>query len=213
MKKVKTKYKYAVLATDVAIFTVAGNELKILLIKMQKEPYLKHWALPGGLIEPKETAEKAARKHLHKRTGIKGVYLEQLYTFSKINRDPFGRVVSVAYFALVPSSGIRLRSDGQSAWFAVNKLPPLAYDHQEMVSLAVRRLKSKLTYSPIAYSLLPSEFTLGELQKTYEIILGKSLDKRNFRKKILASELLQKAGKKKRGGPNRPAELYRFADL
>ena len=213
MVKVKKKFKFVVVAVDVVIFTVHQGKLKVLLIKMKKKPFSGFWALPGGLIKVDEDLDKAARRHLQEKTGIKDIYLEQLYSFGRVDRDPFGRVVSVAYFALVPKDKYNLRTSAEYSdidWFAVDDLPPLAYDHSEIVKKAIRRLQAKLTYTNIVYSLMPSQFTLSELQRVYEIILKKKLDKRNFRKKILSLRLIKATGRQRRGEAHRPADLYTF---
>lgn len=213
MRNIKIKYKFAVIASDVVIFTVKEEKLNILLIKMKKKPYADYWAAPGGLVKPEESVDGAARRLLSDKTGVKNVYLEQLYTFGEVNRDPFGRVVSVSYFALIPSDGVRLKTTEEYAdvkWFPIDKLPKLAYDHKKIIDYAFQRLKSKLEYTNVVYSLLPEEFTLGELQKMYEIILGRDLDKRNFRKKIFSLSLVEKTGHREIGISHRPAELYSF---
>jgi 8-oxo-dGTP diphosphatase len=213
VKKSLKKYSHAVIATDVAIFTVREGALQVLLIKMKKEPYRRSWALPGGLIQGTETADQAARRHLGTKAGVRKAYLEQLYTFSRVNRDPFGRVVSVAYIALIPSDNLLLTTTDEYAdvrWFPVADLPPLAYDHREIIEYAIRRLAAKLEYTNIASSLLPAEFTLQELQQIYETILGRPLDKRNFRKKLLSLAILKGVSGKKTTGAHRPAQLYAF---
>jgi len=185
----------------------------VLLIKMKKQPFTNSWAAPGGLIKVSESVDQAAERVLYEKTGVKNVYLEQLYTFGKANRDPFGRVVSVAYFALIPYKSVDLKTTEEYSdvdWFPVNNLPKMAYDHAEIIKCAVDRLKAKLGYTNIVYSLLPNEFSLGEMQKMYEIILSEKMDKRNFRKKVLALRLVKKTGKKRLGEANRPAELYSF---
>jgi 8-oxo-dGTP diphosphatase len=215
MKKVEIKYKFAVIATDVVIFTVKDGQLQVLLIGMKKNPYLGYWALPGGLVNADESVDNAAVRVLTTKAGISNVYLEQLYTFGNVNRDPFGRVVSVAYFALIPTNSVRPKTTGEYAdiaWFPVKNLPRMAYDHSEVVGKAFNRIKAKLSYTNIIYGLLPAEFTLGDLQDNYEIILGRKLDKRNFRKKILSLKLVKKLNKKKFAGANRPAWLYCFKD-
>lgn len=213
MKKIEKKYKFAVIATDVAIFTIKEGELKILLLKMKKKPYENSWALPGGLIRGDEPVNKSAERHLFEKTGLKNMYLEQLYTFGDVNRDPFGRVVSVSYFALLSDSRLKpIAKRSEVEWFSVNDLPKLAYDHKEIIATAVERLRSKLEYTNIVYSLLPNEFSLSDLQKTYEIILNKKLDKRNFRKKILSLGIIKKTDKIEIGGAHRPAALYKFID-
>lgn len=212
-KQIHKKYEHAVIAVDVAIFTIADGCLKTLLIKMKKRPYEKRWALPGGLVRPAESVEAAAKRHLLEKSGVKNTYLEQLHTFGRIDRDPFGRVVSVAYFALISSSGIKLATTDDYEgvqWCAVNKLPALAYDHREIIDYAVKRLRAKLEYTNIVFGLLPKEFALGELQKIYEIILNKKIDKRNFRKKIESLGIIKKTGKKTKGNAHRPAVLYKF---
>ncbi|MBI4118217.1 MAG: NUDIX hydrolase [Parcubacteria group bacterium] len=211
--KTYKKYDFAVIATDVALFTVRDNLLQVLLIKMKKEPYTGKWAMPGGLVKPDESVDSAAERVLQEKGGIQNVYLEQLHTFGRVDRDPFGRVVSVAYTALVPSAKLSLKTTEEYsniAWFPVKSAPVLAYDHKEVLATAVERLRAKLGYTTIAQNLLPKEFTLSELQNIYEVVLGKKLDKRNFRKKILAVGLVKSTGKERRGGANRPAELYTF---
>lgn len=216
MARTKQKqYKFAVIATDVVIFTILDKELKVLLIKMKKKPFMERWAAPGGLVKPDESINEAARRHLKSKTGVTNVYLEQLYAFGEVKRDPFGRVVSIAYFALISPSGVKLKTTKEYddiKWFSVAKLPRLAYDHKKIIDCAASRLRSKLEYTNIVYGLLPDEFTLGELQKTYEIILKRKLDKRNFRKKIFSLKLIKRVGKKTLRSKRRPAELYSFTD-
>lgn len=200
-------------AADAAIFTVQDGVLKVLLIRMKKKPYEGRWALPGGRLEAGETTEAAVRRILRTQTGVAEAYLEQLATFDAPKRDPFGRVVSVAYFALMPSEGVVLKTTGKYAgvkWEAVAKASGLAYDHDAVLETAVRRLRAKLEYTNVVWNLLPEAFSLSELQQVYEAILGRALDKRNFRKKILALGLLASTGRKRAEGPHRPAGLYRF---
>ncbi len=214
MKTITQKYEFAVIATDVVIFTVKDGQLQVLLIKMKKAPFTGKWAVPGGLVRGNESVEAAALRQLLSKTGVGDVYLEQLYTFGDVGRDPFGRVVSVAYFALIPNAGMKIFTTDEYediAWFPVNKLPVLAYDHDKVIKTAVSRLRSKLEYTNVVYSLLPANFTLSELQEAYEVILGRKLDKRNFRKKILSLGLIKKTGKKRLGGVGQPAELFCFA--
>jgi len=207
------KYKFAVIATDVVIFTVMDGSLKVLLIKMKKKPYTGQWAIPGGLIKGDESLDAAAERHLLTKTGVRGVYLEQLAAFGEPKRDPFGRVVSVAYFALIPSDKHIIKTTKEYldvSWFPVMKLPKLAYDHPSIIMVALQRLQAKLEYTNIVYSLLPREFTLSEMQEAYETILRKGLDKRNFRKKVLSLKLVRKTKGMRRGDAYRPAQLYRF---
>jgi 8-oxo-dGTP diphosphatase len=213
MNKNNKQLKFAVIATDIVLFTLKDKALHVLLIQIDKEPFKGLWAVPGGLVQPSETVDDSAKRNLSKILEMEDVYLEQLYTFGHINRDPSGRVVSVAYFALIPDSNMQLDVSKQNDsvnWFPVTNLPKLAYDHDEMIQCAVERLRAKLTYTNIMYCLLPNEFTLSELQKNYEIILCKKLDKRNFRKKILSLNLVKKTNKKTTGKAHRPASLYEF---
>ncbi|OGF26015.1 hypothetical protein A2331_02165 [Candidatus Falkowbacteria bacterium RIFOXYB2_FULL_34_18] len=214
MEDIKQKYEHAVIATDVVIFRAEENDLQVLLIKMKKKPFFDMWATPGGLVKGDESIDIAAKRNLFDKTGVKNVYLEQLYAFGEVDRDPFGRVVSVAYFALLPQ-GIKLHlktteEHGDVGWFSVDGLPVLAYDHKKIIEMALNRLRAKLAYTNIVYSLLPDEFTLTDLQKIYELILDKRQDKRNFRKKILSLKMIKKTGGKTTGGAYRPAELYKF---
>lgn len=201
-------------AVDVAVCTVRDGALSVLLAQAAGGPFAGAWALPGGLVRADESLDAAAARELSAQTGLDDVYLEQLYTFGSPERDPGGRVVSVAYVALVPhverpapaEPGPKYR---QVAWWPVRRLPPLAYDHGEVVGTAVTRLRAKLQYTNLVYTLLGPTFTLSELQAVYEAILGRRLDRRNFRKKILATGLLAALDRVRRG-PHRPAALYRF---
>ncbi len=190
-----------------------GGRLNVLLIQMKKKPFTGNWALPGGLIGGKETTLGAAERLLEEETGFSGAYLEQLMTFDDPKRDPYGRVISVAWFALVPDADVALHTTDKYAnveWFPVTKAKGLAYDHDRILKVAVARLRAKLGYTNVAWSLLPKRFTLTELQDVYEAILGRKLDKRNFRKKILATGLLRDTGAKSAMGAHRPAALYSF---
>ncbi len=202
-----------VVAVDVTVFTLLGSELRVLLVRVKKRPYTGVWALPGGIICSDESLEEAAYRELAEKTGLKSVYLEQLFTFGDVNRDKTRRAISTVYFALVNAEGLELKTTEKYAgigWFPVKKLLRLAYDHAKVIRYAVKRLRWKLEYTNVAWSLLPRAFTLTELQTAYESILGKKLDKRNFRKKILSLRLLTPAGKMKHSAAHRPAELYRF---
>ena len=199
-------------AVDLVVFTLYRKTLQCLLVKVKDGPFAGMWAFPGGLVATGESLDQAAQKELRERTGLKNVYLEQLYTFGKPERDPATRVVSVSYLALVPHrKGSLIHSEKYAAvrWFPTSHIPSLAYDHSQVARLALYRLRSKLQYTNIVFSLLPSEFTLGELQEIYESILRRRLDRRNFRKKILALELLNPLRKLRRGA-HRPASLYAF---
>jgi 8-oxo-dGTP diphosphatase len=201
------------IAVDNCIFTVLEDRLHLLLIQMTKVPYAGMWALPGGLIQDAESLDAAAGRILYEETGVAEVYLEQLYTFGQPHRDPAGRVVSVAYCALIHAAGIALRTQRKYAdvrWWPCATLPPLAYDHDAVAAYARQRLEWKLAYTNVVWSLLPRRFALTELQKVYEAVLGRPLDKRNFRKKILALGLVEPVGETAMRGAHRPAMLYRF---
>jgi 8-oxo-dGTP diphosphatase len=200
-------------AVDNGIFTVLEDRLHLLLIQMTKVPYTGMWALPGGLIQDDESLDAAAVRILYEETGVADVYLEQLYTFGQPDRDPAGRVVSVAYFALIHAAGITLHTQSKYAdvrWWPCATLPQLAYDHDTVAAYARQRLEWKLAYTNVVWSLLPHRFALTELQKVYEAVLGRKLDKRNFRKKILALGLVEPVGETAMHGAHRPAMLYRF---
>ena len=198
--------------TDVVIFTVRVGELVVLLVRRERFPFERRWALPGGLLGGDEAPEDGARRVLREKTGLSGVYLEQLYTFGKPNRDPRGRVVSIGYFALVPCNcaGWPWRAEsGGIAWQAARQLPELAFDHAEITAMARQRLGAKLEYSTIALQLMPRRFTLGQLQVVHEAILGEPLDKRNFRKRFQALGCIEATDEMFRRGGHRPARLYR----
>ncbi len=207
------KYEVVAVAVDVVVFTINENKLKVLLLQLKQTPYTDDWALPGGMVRLDESLDAATKRHLEEKAGVKNIYLEQLASFGEVGRDPRGRVISVAYYALVTLEKTKLKtSDRYSAisWHDTQNLPTLAYDHKEIISTATERLKSKIGYTNIVYALLPEKFTLTDLQKVYEIILNKTLDKRNFRKKILSLNLVKSAGEVLTGSANRPAQLYSF---
>lgn len=200
-------------ASDILLFTVIKDKLNILLIERLNEPYKGSWALPGGFVEGDESLEEAALRELNEETGIKDVYLEQFHTFGDVDRDPRGRVISVAFYALVANKKTTLRaaSDAKEVrWFEVEHLPKLAFDHRLVIKLGLESLQSKITQSSMAMNLLPDRFKYSELQKVYEAILQKKLDKRNFRKKINSLDLLKETGIKEVDGAYRPSMLYTF---
>ena len=205
----------AVLTTNIVVFSLRDEQLKLLLVRRRNPPFQDCWSLPGGVVGEDEDIEANAMRKLAEGTGVTGVYLEQLCTFGDPGRDPRERVVSVAYYALVPSERLRLRDNGDSedvAWFAVDALPELAFDHGAMVDVAHQRLAAKLDYSTIAFQFMPERFTLSDLQNVYEMILNRSLDKRNFRKRMLAMEQIRQTGEVRRNGSHRPARLYRVSN-
>lgn len=200
-------------AVDVAALTVTDDRLAVLLVKVRRPPLEGFWALPGGLIGQEETIEAAAARELREKTGLEDVYLEQLYTFSDPGRDPVPRCISVAHLALVPARLAELRATPKYAgvaFFPVAALPELGFDHDLIVARAVERLRAKLGYTNVAWSLLPETFTLTELQRLYEAILGERLDPRNFRKRVRELGLVTPTREVRRGGAHRPARLYRF---
>jgi len=204
-------YPHPAVSTDVVIFTIQDEQLRVLLIRRAGDPYKNSWALPGGFVEIDEGLEQAAQRELEEETGISGVYLEQLYTFGRPDRDPRERVITVAYYAMVPPDRTTLHpaSDASDAgWHPCIALPTLAFDHNRIIAQALQRLTSKIEYSTIALQFMPPAFTLGELQRVYEIIQGGTLDKRNFRKKILAQDFIAPTGAQRRLGKHRPARLY-----
>ena len=206
-------YPHPAVTTDVVVFTIRKDRLCILLVKRANPPHRGEWALPGGFLDIAEDLDTCAARELEEETGISGVYLEQLYTFGATHRDPRERVISVTYYALLPQDSIadpRAASDAADvAWYPFEELPPLAFDHDEILHTAHSRLVAKLAYSTIAFQFMPETFTLGELQSVYEALLNQALDKRNFRKRILSMDLIEETGKQSRKGKHRPAREYR----
>lgn len=205
--------RFAVLATDTVLFTFRDGALFVRLIPVDLPPfYANLHGLPGGLLHPDETAEQATLRHLGNKAKILSrlTHLEQLYTFSDIDRDPRGRVVSVAYLALIPWERLSETERG-GGWYPVKDLPKLAYDHKEIIRVAVERFQAKIVYSTLIAKILPKEFTLTELERAYASILEKGLDKRNFRKKVLKLKLVKELKKKRSGLKQRPASLFSFA--
>jgi len=204
-------YPHPAVSTDIVIFTIQEEQLKVLLIRRLSDPYRGGWALPGGFVGIDEDLEQAALRELKEETGISGVYLEQLYTFGKPDRDPRERVITVAYYTLVPIDRLSVAAGSdarETGWFNIEALPELAFDHRQIINKAKQRLRAKLAYSTIALQFMPSRFTLSELQRVYEIIHGEALDKRNFRKRVLAYGCMKETGEVRRNGSHRPARLY-----
>ena len=203
---------------DLVIFTIADDDLKVLLIRRGLEPFKGCWALPGGFVGIDESMEEAAARELKEEAGVTNVYLEQLYTFGEPNRDPRGRVISVAYFALIDAERQRIvaASDADDAqWHPVfeSRLEmKLAFDHKKILDYAVWRLRNKIEWTTVGYELLPQKFTLSELQRVYEIILQRPVDKRNFRKKILAQGQIRELNETRGEVAHRPARLYSFRE-
>ena len=214
-KKIAKEEPRPAVTVDLVILTIAGNELKVLLIRRSVEPFRNCWALPGGFVDMSESLQEAATRELKEEAGVENVYLEQLYTFGNPSRDPRGRVISVVYFALVDAERqhVAAASDGKvAAWHSVFNPPRLAFDHAEVLKYAVERLRNKLEWTTVGYELLPRRFTLSQLQRVYEIILERRIDKRNFRKKVLAQGQLRELEETRKDGAHRPAKLYSFKE-
>jgi 8-oxo-dGTP diphosphatase len=202
------------LTADIVAFIFRDDQLQLLLIKRRSDPYRGMWAFPGGFVEPGESIETAAARELKEETGLRDVYLEQLYTFGEPGRDPRSRIVTVAYLALLrPGTRDPRGADdaADAAWFPVDDLPPLAFDHEKILKVALERLRHKLEYSDVGFRLLPVEFTFTELKTVYEVILQETLDKRNFRRKVLRASILMPTDRY-RSGEGRPAQLFRLRD-
>ena len=207
------EYPRAALTVDCVVFGMDDADLKVMLIQRGLPPYEGEWALPGGFVHVDETVDEAARRELEEETGLTRVFLEQLYTFGALERDPRERVVSVAYYALVNLVDHRVQaaSDAREAgWFPVHDVPSLAFDHADILTKALERLKGKLSYQPIGFELLPKKFALSQLQHLYEVVLERELDKRNFRKKVLSTGLLVETKEVQQDVAHRAARLYRF---
>jgi 8-oxo-dGTP diphosphatase len=203
------------LTVDCVVFGLDDADLKVLLIKRGLPPFEGRWALPGGFVAVGEDPEEAARRELQEETGLSlaRLYLEQLYTFGAPERDPREHVVSIAHYALVKLSDHRVKAATdarEAAWFAASDLPALAFDHDHIVEVALGRLKGKVRYQPIGFELLPPKFTLRQLQQLYEAVLEMPLDKRNFRKKVLAMGMLEELDEIEQDVAHRAARLYRF---
>ncbi|HOX83000.1 MAG TPA: NUDIX domain-containing protein [Chryseolinea sp.] len=209
------KYKSSegiLVAVDCIIFGFDGRQLQALLIKRGFEPEKGKWSLMGGFVDPNESTDDAAIRVLNQLTGMKNIYMEQLYCFSDVNRDAAGRVISVAYFALINIAEYsdQLQQDHEACWFPMDKIPSLIFDHKEMVAKAKDRLQQKVANHPIGFELLPEKFTLPQLQNLYEAIYEQPLDKRNFTRKILALGILNKLNEKEKESSRKGAFYYVF---
>jgi 8-oxo-dGTP diphosphatase len=208
-----SQYETPLVTVDIVVFTIEQNRLQVLLIQRKQPPFEGMWAIPGGFIHTGETLEEAASRRLREETNVDNIFLAQLRSFAEPNRDPRARVITVAYYALVGADKLQLEAKANAQdvrWFGVADLPNLAFDHAMIVTAALERLKNRLENTAIAFQLLPPKFTLTELQRVYELVLDKVLDKRNFRKKIVATGLLQELTETKMDGFHRPAQLYAF---
>jgi 8-oxo-dGTP diphosphatase len=203
----------AALAVDCVVFGLDDSDLKVMLIQRDLPPFAGCWALPGGFVRTDEDLDQAALRELGEETGLARVFLEQLFTFGAVARDPRERVVSVAYYALVRLGDhqVAAATDARdAAWFAVDDCPRLGFDHAEILETALRRLQGKVRYQPIGFELLPPKFSLTRLQRLYEIILERPLDKRNFRKKIISLGILEELDEVEQDVAHRAARLFRF---
>ena len=205
------RYPRPAVTTDCVIFGFDGKQLHILLIERSRDPYKGTWALPGGFLEMDETAEEGAARELYEETHVKDVFLEQFHVFSAVNRDPRERVITIAFYALIRQCDYQILAGDDAAracWFEVDELPPLAFDHDEIISKAREHLKIKLKVSPIAFRLLDEQFTMGELQRVYELISGRTYDRQNFYRQAMVSGLLENINEKE----SSPTQLFRFND-
>ena len=206
-------YPRPAVTTDCVILGFDEGELKVLLIERATEPFKGRWALPGGFVCMEETADDCAARILQKETSLSDIYMEQLYTFATVERDPRFRVISIGYYALIKLADYQAQAgtdESSVKWFTLNEIPELAFDHNSILDKALERLKGKIKYQPIGFELLPEKFTLPHLRHLYEVILQTELDDRNFRKKILSYNLLIDTGELQQGARNRAPKLYSF---
>jgi ADP-ribose pyrophosphatase YjhB (NUDIX family) len=206
------KHPHPAVTVDLVIFTLKDDALHVLLIERGLEPFQGEWALPGGFVRIKESLEVAAKRELQEETGLSEAYLEQVGAYGRPDRDPRERVISIAYFAIISADGVGLQAGSDArrvAWRSSRNLPPLAFDHQEIIDAARIKLSEKMNRTTIALEFLPQEFTLTELQKVYEAVRGETIDKRNFRKWAESLSFIKATGKKRMGGQHRPAALFK----
>lgn len=201
------------ITVDVVILTIINNAIQVLLVKRLNEPFKDKWAIPGGYVRLSENLDQAALRVLKERTNVDNIYLEQLYTFGDPLRHPNARVITCAYFALVRAEDINVSLTEDLSWHKVSELPPLAFDHKEIIQYSLKRTRERLEICPVAYQLLNEKFTLTEMQKSYELIMGKKLDKRNFRKKALSTAGLVELDEYTKSSSKRPARLYTFKSI
>lgn len=212
------KFKRPSIAVDTIIFSIQHDELKVLLVKRGEHPFKGTWAIPGGFVRHDESVDDAAKRELLEETGVSGVYLEQLFTFGDVNRDPRTRVISISYYSILgyddlSSTKLSASFDVDDVdWFNISDLPELAFDHKIILRYALNRLRNKLEYSTVAFEFLPERFTLTELQQIYEIVYDRKLDKRNFRKKLKQMNIVSETNETKIEGAHRPARLYTLKD-
>ncbi|WP_405266247.1 NUDIX hydrolase [Cellulophaga sp. Ld12] len=203
------------LSVDAVVFGYESGTISVLLIKRKYEPFKGKWAIPGGFVLEEESLEEAVARELKEETGIAINYLEQLYTFGQPKRDPRSRVVSVAYFGLIKPSAFKIlaATDAEEVqWFKITELPSLSFDHEAILQMAITRLQGKITYEPIGFELLDTKFPFSDLEKLYTTLLGRAIDRRNFRKKMLSLNILDELDEKVSKGSGRPANLFKFND-
>ncbi len=201
------------LSVDAVVFGYEEGKISVLLIKRKYEPFKGKWAIPGGFVLNDESLEEAVQRELQEETGVKINYLEQLYTFGEPTRDPRGRVVSIAYFGLVRPNAFKISASIDAAevqWYNIDELPELSFDHKEILKIAIERLQGKITYEPIGFELLDKKFPFSDLEKLYTTLLGREIDRRNFRKKIIGLNVLDELDEKVSKGSGRPANLFQF---
>lgn len=201
------------ITVDIVILTIKNDALQVLLVKRNNEPFKDRWAIPGGYVRMSENLDDAAIRVLKEKTAVENIYLEQLYTFGDPLRHPVSRVITVAYFALVRAEDVDVIQTPDLAWHKVFNLPPLAFDHKEIIQYSLKRTRERLEMCPVAYQLLNEKFTLTEMQKAYEMIMEKKLDKRNFRKKVITTEGLRELNEFSKTNSKRPARLYTFDNI
>lgn len=201
------------ITVDTVILTLKDNSLQVLLVKRENEPFKGKWAIPGGYVRMSENLDEAAMRVLKEKTNVDNIYLEQLYTFGDPLRHPVSRVITCAYFALIRAEDVNVVPSDNVAWYKVEDLPALAFDHKEIILYSLKRTRERLELCPVAYQLLNEKFTLTEMQKAYELIMGKSLDKRNFRKKVIQTDGLIELDEFSKTTSKRPARLYTFENI
>ena len=201
------------ITVDVVILTMKNNAIQVLLVKRLNEPFKDKWAIPGGYVRLSENLDQAAVRVLKERTNVDNIYLEQLYTFGDPLRHHKARVITCAYFALVRAEDLNITTSPELGWHKVSDLPPLAFDHKEIIEYSLKRTRERLELCPVAYQLLNEKFTLTEMQKAYELIMNKKLDKRNFRKKALSTDGLIELDEYTKSSSKRPARLYTFENI
>ena len=205
------RYPRAAVTADSVIFGFDGRRLQVLLIQRGIEPYKGYWALPGGFMNMDESIDECAFRELREETTLEPEQMEQFGVFSSVDRDPRGRVMTVAFYALVKKSNVRGGDDAQDAqWFDIDQLPRLAFDHREIIAEGLNALSRDIRFEPVGFRLLADEFSMPQLQRLYEAILGMNFDRRNFQKKMLASGIIQPIGSKEKGEKGRGGNLYHF---